>query len=210
MEQNESNNSERRAVELSDPEAWERAVEAANPASLLVVIRSRMSDWLKSKLGPEDILQESLLHAWRGRSDVEWRGHKAFRSWLLTIIDHRIRDAAEHHSTAKRGGDKVTVPIASMARSDISGASGDDLPLPRSTTPSRIAIYKEQATAIEDALQSLPDDFAIVVRMRIIEQRTIREIAELTGLTVDMVRSRVRRGSELYLDRVRALFASRR
>jgi DNA-directed RNA polymerase specialized sigma24 family protein len=57
-----------------------------------------MSRSLKARLRPEEILQESLLHAWRDRRQAEWRGLRAFRSWLLSIIDNRIRVVAVRES----------------------------------------------------------------------------------------------------------------
>ena len=66
-------------------EEWSRRIEAVGPASMLVVIGWRMSDALKKRMAPEDIWQETLLHAWRDRARFEWRGIKSFRVWLLKI-----------------------------------------------------------------------------------------------------------------------------
>jgi hypothetical protein len=49
-------------------------IEAVGPASLLVVIKSRMSAKLCRQTTAEDILQEALLRAWRSRDGLEWRG----------------------------------------------------------------------------------------------------------------------------------------
>lgn len=89
-----------------DPDAWQRLIAALGPAWLLVTIRSRMGANLARRYAPEDVLQEALLHAWRDRARCTWQGVRAFRSWLLQIIDNRRRDLAEHERAqeARRRG----------------------------------------------------------------------------------------------------------
>jgi|GEM_PF-1907924 len=83
-------------------DGWWRVIEACGPPSLLLVIEHRLGD-LRRFFTAEDILQESLLRAWRARATVEWRGQRAFRAWLLTVIDHCILDGRDHVVAAKRG-----------------------------------------------------------------------------------------------------------
>lgn len=189
---------------------FDRLIEAAGPPSLMVVIASRMGERLKQHVTPEDIWQETVLHAWRDRKQFQWRGRKEFRSWLLTIIDHRIRDAAAYHSAAKRGGLCRPVVLAAIG----TGHSGDttDVALAEpieTTTPSRIAIYKEQAAAIQAALDSLPQELRDVVRLRLLEQVSLKETAQRLGITEAVASHRSRKGAELYRRRLMAEFASR-
>lgn len=86
---------------LSDSsEAWSELIDAVEPASLLVVIGARMSKALKGRYTEEDILQDVLLYAWRDRRQCEWRGLRSFRSWLLSIIDHRRTQSFGWHESA--------------------------------------------------------------------------------------------------------------
>lgn len=123
---------------LSDaPRAWDRLVEAVGPASILVVIESRMSERLKRETPPEDIFQDALIRAWSSRRDFEWRGLKSFRSWLLTIVDHCISDAADHQQALKRGGDRRTA-VFSEVKPPSPSTSGSEFAGPvQTTTPSR-------------------------------------------------------------------------
>jgi RNA polymerase sigma-70 factor (ECF subfamily) len=174
---------------------WDRLIEAIGPASLLTVIELRMSPALKRRCLPEDIFQEALLHAWRDRARHEWRGLKCFRNWLLTIIDHRICDLADQTQAQKRGGGAASVQLADLT--DSAGAASSPLPWD-STTPSRLAVYREQAEAMQAALADLPDDVREVVRLRLLEQLRVEEIAQRLGLGVSAVRHRFRKGAELY------------
>ncbi len=184
---------------------WNRLIEAVGPASLLAVITDRIGAVLKHRLAAEDILQETLLHAWRDRARHEWRGVKSFRNWLLTIADHRIHDLADQAAAQKRGGDAVTLAIHAWPATS---HGGFDLPW-ESTTPSRIAVYREQAEAMRAALAGLPDDLREVVRLRLLEQLTVEEIAEQLHLGASAVRHRFRKGAELYQQKLTAELATR-
>ncbi|MEE9296532.1 MAG: sigma-70 family RNA polymerase sigma factor [Phycisphaerae bacterium] len=189
------------------PNAWDRLIESVNPASLLVVIEHRMNAGLKRRLTPEDIWQEALLHAWRDRKRCEWRGIKSFRSWLLTIIDNRIRDAVARETAAKRGGGTVTSPFSSLQSSQSSTSVFPGAIT--STTPSRIMMFQEQAKAIRAVLDSLPEELRDVVRMRLLEQHSIVEIAERLGIGASAARHRFRKGAQLYRRRLATELATR-
>jgi RNA polymerase sigma-70 factor (ECF subfamily) len=196
---------------LSDaPRAFEELVEAAGPGSLMMIIEARMSDGLKRRLGPEDIWQEALISAWEGRTQFEWRGPKSFRAWLLAIIENRIRDAVIHEGAAKRGGGTAPVSLAQLAgRHSTSGSSAEALALIASTTPSRIAAYREEAAAIRVALEALPDEVREVVRLRMFEQLPIAEVAARLGIGESAVRHRLRKGAALYERRMAAVLTTR-
>lgn len=192
----------------SAPHVWEQLVDAVDPASLLVVIDRRMGAGVKDTETPEDILQEALLHAWRDRARFEWRGVASFRSWLLTIIDHRLQDVADRNSAVKRSAAGPTVPFSVLEDGGVTSSAEPAFPA-GSTTPSKLASYREQAAAMHTALDGLPEDLREVVRLRLFEQCPLEEIAHRLDLGVEGVRHRFRKGSEFYERRLRAALGSR-
>lgn len=195
-----------RGTRVADsPEAFDRLIQQVDPAALLVVIRTRMGTDLQRRVAPEDILQETLLCAWRDRDRCEWRGLGAFRAWILSILDNRIRDAAEHENAQKRGGGRSPL---SLSPGSSMGHFGDDLPF-ASTTPSRIALYREKAATMQLALESLPDDVREVVRLRVFEQLSLEAIASRLGMGSSAALRRFRKGAELYHRRLRSVLTSR-
>ena len=188
---------------------WERLIESVDPASLLLVIDRRMTAALRQFVSAEDILQETLLHAWRDRRRFEWQGIKSFRSWLLTIADHRIHDASDRASADKRGGGRVEMPLFAAGGEETGATTSDGPNLPAgSTTPSKLAAYREQAEVMRTALDGLPEEFRDIVRMRLFEHCALEEIAERLALGASAVRHRFRKGSEMYLRRLRAALGS--
>lgn len=174
-------------------------IATVGPASLLVAIECRMGRFLRERMTAEDILQDVLCLAWRERRRFEWRGRRAFRAWLLTLIDNRIRDARRHEEAQRRGGGAETVPFSALRHPGSNGSSGSRTPTPiDSTTPSRLAIYSERAAAMRAALNALPEELREVVRLRLFEQQPFDEIAALLRLGVGAVAHRFRKGVEIY------------
>lgn len=191
----------------NSPRIWDELIQAVGPASLLVAIDARLGRLLKRSLTAEDILQEALFHAWNSRASCEWRGLKAFRSWLLSIIDNRIRDAADRQGAQKRGGNVQTYSLDGPPNSDGRPSASASYRMPTalidSTTPSRLAMYREQAAAMQAALEELPEELREVVRLRLVEQMPLETIAHALGLGVAAVRHRFRKGAELYHHRLK-------
>ncbi len=179
-------------------DSWERLIEAINPASLLYIIDSRMGHLLRSRLTAEDIYQQVLLEAWSRRKDIRWRGIRAFRSWVLTAVNSRLRDAIDHETAEKRGG-----AAAALTGSPLSfhadDSTGPAFPWPiSSTTPGRLAIYREIAEAMGRALDTVPSESREIVHLRLFEQLDFEEIATKTGVSSAAVSHRFRKGLSLY------------
>lgn len=193
------------------PGAWDSLIESVGPASLLVVIESRMSPALRLQTSAEDILQEALMHAWRDRATCEWRGLKSFRSWLLTIIDHRIGHIVAAARTQKRGAGVRLTAFSAAGRSSTGSTTGGSgiLGPAGSTTPSRLAIFREQAEAMRQALAELPEELGVVVRLRLFEQLTLDEVSRRLGLGLSVIRRRFGQGLEIYEKSLRQALFSR-
>jgi RNA polymerase sigma factor (sigma-70 family) len=191
-----------RPSSIDDADTWTSLITAANPASMLVAIAGRIDVALRQQVSPEDIWQETLLRAWRSRQNLTWEGTAAFRRWLLAIAAHCIVDQIDRLRAQKRGGSKA--PLSTSRGGDANHAVSDFEPW-GSTTPSRLAIAREHAHLMSQALESLPDDVRHVVRLRLFEDLQIAEIAAKLELGESGVRHRFRKGAELYRARLRAL-----
>jgi RNA polymerase sigma-70 factor (ECF subfamily) len=187
---------------FDDPNAWGAAIEAASPAAVLVAIQSRMDALSRGHVTAEDIWQETLLRAWRGRTGFTWQGTSSFRRWLLTIAENCLADHRDHLRADKRD-------VGRTRR--LERESSSDAPMVGpwvTTTPSGLAGAAERARAMAAALAELPDEVRDVVRMRLFDELTVPEIAVALGLGESAVRHRFRRGAESYRVRLKGLLES--
>lgn len=188
--------------------AWEELVESMGPASLLVVIESRMSPELRRRLSPEDVLQEALLHAWRDRARCEWRGVAAYRAWFLTVIDNRLRDAGKREGAARRDA-RREVSFEPRPGSEASRAEGELPELALTSTPLRRALVRERAEVMKAALAALPGELREVVRLRVFEERCTEDVARELGIGLSAAKHRFRKGAALYRERLQHEWATR-
>jgi RNA polymerase sigma factor (sigma-70 family) len=185
-----------------DPTEWGQLVESLDIASVFVVISSWLGPKLRGAVSVEDIWQETLWCSWRDRDQHDWRGLSTWRVWLLSIARNRVRDAGRLWGRAKRGGEHHTAPFSSMLSEHESVSSM--LP-PGSTTPSRVAGFRERARAMELALQSLEPDLRTVVHLRLFEEVPMREVAEHLHLSLSTAKERLLRGVTSYRQRLRQI-----
>ena len=186
-----------------DPTEWGRLVESLDVASIFVVIGSWLSPRLCATVTAEDVWQETLWHSWRDREQHEWRNLAAWRAWLLSIARNRVRDAGRSAGRTKRGGDHQIAPFSMLAAESVSSL----LP-PGSTTPSRVAGFRERARAMEIALEGLDEELRAVVQLRLFEEIPMREVAQQLSLPLSTAKERLLRGVTRYRRALRQLLGS--
>jgi RNA polymerase sigma-70 factor (ECF subfamily) len=125
---------------------------------------------------PEDVAQEVFLRAFRGLKT--FRADSSFKTWLYQIATN----------TARTHGER-----ASRRKEDAAGTLGDDGP--DGPPPARSDEDLEAQIVLRDrldrALATLPDEQRQVVVLRDVEGFDYREIAELVGVPMGTVESRL-------------------
>jgi RNA polymerase sigma-70 factor (ECF subfamily) len=128
-----------------------------------------------------DVVQESYLRAIRFFDT--YRGGAA-RSWLLSIV----RNTSLNWLTQKRNRKTVSLPALHEEQEIINREFIDDTP-----DPELELIQKQAAETMDELIQALPVIFREVIVLREIEELTYKEIAEVTGMPVGTVMSRLAR-----------------
>ena len=187
-----------------DPTEWGRLVESLDIASIFVVIGSWLGPKLRAEASVEDLWQETLWCSWRDREQHEWRNLSAWRTWLLSIARNRVRDAGRTAGRTKRGGDHTIASFSLLAERE----SVSSLLPPGSTTPSRVAGFRERARAMEIALEGLDPELRTIVHLRLFEEVPMREVAEQLGLPLSTAKERLLRGVTRYRHRLRQMLGS--
>jgi RNA polymerase sigma-70 factor, ECF subfamily len=147
---------------------------------LLHIANDGLAPELRSKGGASDLVQDTFLDAQRdfcrfhGSSDAE------LRAWLRQLLLHNAANfARSYRETGKR---QVGREI-SLGRADIGGALAAEIP-----SPSGEAMAREQAEALQRALERLPEDYRRVIILRNQERRSFEEIGALMARSAYAVR----------------------
>jgi RNA polymerase sigma-70 factor (ECF subfamily) len=134
----------------------------------------------------EDLLQETWIKV--VRSSGEWQPKARFTTWVFTIARNLCVDSARKETFRKT--DSLDAP-ASQDESE--GRSVGDLVADEAgQTPDRAAHNVRLRPLIEQALQGLPSEQREVFLLREYQGIGFKEIAEVTGVNENTVKSRMR------------------
>jgi len=147
----------------------------------------RLSHYLYSFLSDrkmcEDLLQETFLRVHRNRHSYQRIAR--FSTWLYTIAGNLAR--SEYRKRKRR----PVYPIHSVSRDN----EEYEMMLPDETQPpdnTTDAVLRYET--IQDALDEITSDFREVVVLRDVQELSYDEIAQITGLPMGTVKSRINRG----------------
>lgn len=152
-----------------DRAAFDRLASTATP-TVLASIRQRIGPALREEIDPEDVLQETLLRAFRSLVEFRWQGHRSFERWLRGIAANYIL-----HSARQRG-------IRKHLRIEREPQAAE-------ASPSRQQRREERFDRLKRSIASLDADYRTVVQLARIEGLRIREIASRMKRSESSVRN---------------------
>jgi len=124
----------------------------------------------------ETLTQDCFWNAYRNRK--AFRGDSSLHTWLMRIAVNSVRKFARNRRLQFwRQAERSALDAATL---------GDWLPDRRMTQEAR-AVVNEQVQEVWDATAGLSDRQRTVFLLRFMEEMTIREIAEASGLTENAV-----------------------
>ena len=125
----------------------------------------------------EDVAQDVFIRAYRGLS--RFRGESSFKTWIYSIATNVVRTHLE------RRGKRAPVWGKSPAEDDMDSAAFE--------AAAREDLEEDtmRRQAIDRALGELPEDLRLAVILRDIQGLEYREIADITGVPLGTVESRL-------------------
>ena len=149
---------------------WAAALDRHRPA-LLQWAEGQTPGWVRSKLDPADLVQQTLLEAIRGEQRLRGRPDLEVLAFLRRALTNNLIDAAR-----KFGRSRSDVSPDALAES--SGRLADWL-VAADTSPSERAARNERYARLAADLAALPDDQRIAVEMRYLQGLKVTAIAML-------------------------------
>ncbi|MBY0454533.1 MAG: RNA polymerase sigma factor RpoE [Burkholderiaceae bacterium] len=146
----------------------------------------------------QDIAQETFIRAYRALH--QFRGESQFYTWLYRIA---VNTAKKALMDMKRN--PLVYESASTGADDGDETSRPGHELINEETPETVLAAQEIATAVNTAMEALPEDLRQAVTLREIEGLSYEEIAVAMACPIGTVRSRIFRAREAISARVRPL-----
>ncbi|GAC1328283.1 MAG: hypothetical protein NVSMB26_03380 [Beijerinckiaceae bacterium] len=135
-------------------------------------------------------MQDAALKAFHGIAGFS--GANA-RAWVLTIV----RNSANTWLVKNRGGRMISADDADQRGVDeMTDAQRD------TETPEVLLLRKAEANEVRQAVAALPDVFREVIVLREMQELDYREIAEVIGVPIGTVMSRLARARRMLIDRL--------
>jgi RNA polymerase sigma factor (sigma-70 family) len=135
-----------------------------------------LARWLtRNEADAEDVVQEAFLRAFRFYEDVHGSN---CRAWLLTIVRNTCRTWLQ----ANRAGEPTITFDEEMHTTETQSAS-----------PDAALLANADREMLHQAIEELPVEFREVIVLRELEGVTYKEIAEIAGIPMGTVMSRLAR-----------------
>ena len=146
--------------------------------------------WLsRSETDAEDIVQDAYLRAFRLFDG--FRGERA-KPWLLAIV----RNCHRNMATKLRHGQVIPLEGIHLRGDGEPDPTIADTVAADAEDPESAAIRKDERMKLEAAIARLPTDYREVLILREVEDLSYREIAEIAGVPMGTVMSRLARARE--------------
>lgn len=139
---------------------------------------------LRNMADADDVVQDACTRAWLAFGNL--RDESLVLPWLYRILRSALSDFIE-----KRDRREQLAPTIALERTDEDLVAGPD------PGPLEHLIAATSSDRIHTLLRVLPEEFALPIELHDLDGLRYREIAEMTGIPVGTVMSRIHRGRKL-------------
>jgi RNA polymerase sigma-70 factor (ECF subfamily) len=138
----------------------------------------------------EDLVQETYVRALRARETFDLQAH-GIRPWLLRIM-HNV-----HVSRSEREGRQPSA----VEDEQLEAAAGQHS---RAAEPFDISTFQGMDQQLVKAIESLTEEYQVVLILWAVEELSYKEIAEAVGIPIGTVMSRLHRARQRLSEQLRA------
>ncbi|MFP5224487.1 MAG: sigma-70 family RNA polymerase sigma factor [Actinomycetota bacterium] len=140
--------------------------------------------YTRNRADAEDLVQTTVIKAWRAYDKFEPRSENAFKAWMFTILQNAW--ISEYRRRSRR--------VQEVSAETDEGFSLFDALVETNGSAEAAVLSAIPDSEVKAALESLNEDFRTAVVLCDVEGFSYGEIAEITGVPVGTVMSRIHRG----------------
>ncbi len=155
--------------------------------------------WIGDYEEARDLTQETFISAYKARE--QFRGEARVHTWLWRIAHNHCKNRFKQRGRQREmEGPSLDAGFGSQDESDDAIATRD---LPDwSSAPEAKMEQSELRTQINSAVNALAPEYREVLLLRAVEEMSYNEIAEVMGLTLEAVKTRLNRARAMVRQRV--------
>lgn len=159
-----------------DRQALDRLFAACR-SYIAVVARAQVESWLQAKFDPSDLVQQTLLEAYRGFEGFQGDTGAEWLAWLRGILRHNAVDYARQYCGTDKRQVRLEVPLQAPA----SDSPAAPEPAAGGESPSEELLAHERALLVADALSRLTPDHQEVILLRNVQGLPFDQVAQRMG-----------------------------
>jgi RNA polymerase sigma-70 factor (ECF subfamily) len=170
---------------------------------LLDHITRQIPAGMAGKISGEDVLQQTYLQAFRSIESFDPRSAHSFYAWLKKIAEHVLIDAARREGREVAASEPIRKPSTEADDSSYAGLLSQIMDDDASPTTQMMA--REALRALHVALASMQEDCREAIRLRYLEGRSRKEVADMMGRTESVVHHLCKKGRQYLRDELQRL-----
>ena len=129
----------------------------------------------------EDLAQEAFVKAWKGLRFYKFES--SFSTWLYRLTSNVCIDFL------RRQKRRTAVSLTSPEEADSTEFDVTDL----QPGPEELAIHRDDQRAVSKAMSQLDEEHRLVLTLRVVEELSYEQIADVLGVKTGTVKSRLAR-----------------
>lgn len=140
--------------------------------------RARFNPEMKRRIQVDDVVQETLVRAYRDLGQVKDGQSGSFWKWLCVVGRHAMLDAIRHATTAGAGvqHEKHAVEVGGQRVDPLAAVAARD------GRPAHRAHHRDLNERLGRAIAGLPPRESFVIKEFFLSGRTLDEIGEMLGI----------------------------
>jgi RNA polymerase sigma-70 factor (ECF subfamily) len=170
--------------------ALDQLLEACLPY-LRVKADQALSTTLRSRLDAADVVQETLIEAYRDLQYFRGQTAQSFFAWLRRILHNNLANERRRHIAAARRSVLCEAPLNKEALSQLR-----DIAQSEWQSPPEQAQTQERSETLERALRQLPEHYRQVLLLHTWEELTFVEVGERLHCSAGAARKLWRRAAK--------------
>jgi RNA polymerase sigma-70 factor (ECF subfamily) len=145
---------------------------------LWLLAQGQLGRHLRAKCDPSDLVQQTLLEAYRDFPHFAGNHEGELLAWMRQILAHNLFNEARRFAAQQRNpAREVSLEQLRAGLDHSSAVLGRCLPAD-TQPPSQVAVQREAALRLADVMARLPEDYRTVLLLRVCEGLSAEEVAQ--------------------------------